>query len=325
MPNGTLYFSYGWCTGVPGQNMFISTLMSTTDLSTVITVGNVSMALESMCNYTGTGPNADKIMFGGYQSAGLGTYATIDNTTIGSTTSHDNLWSGTISGSDDVCFLVMYNSTCMIGSDCAPNNIIYTNDGVNFVDEWNNPNYTSQYPFVWAWGVYVSNGTAYIAASGSTFGQAYYGGIATWKGAGSYTPTLYDTMIRLNIYTASYTVMGGSDNALNTTTWTGSPIIITYNTAGRLVDVLWKNSSATGAVLSLVANPNMNNSWYGLYYDAISQNVTLIKITITASMTVPEFQNALILLLFTLSLTVVVALKRRFFSSSPLRITRKAA
>jgi hypothetical protein len=270
------------------------------------------MALESICNYTGTGPNADKIMFGGYQSWGLGTYATIDDSTTSNPQIHNNLWDGTVLGSDDVCFLTMFNSTCMIGSDCAPNNIIYTNDGVNFVDEWNNPNYTSQYPFVWAWGVYVSNGTAYIAASGSTVGQAYYGGIATWTGAGSYTPTLCDTPVRLNIYTASYTVMGGSDNALNTTTWTGSPIIITYNSAGGLMDVLWKNSSAIGAVLSLVANPNVNNSWYGLYYDAISQNVTLIKITISTRMTVPEFQDALILLLFMISLIAIVALKSAF-------------
>lgn len=323
IPNGTLYFSYGWCTGIAGKNMYISTLMSTTDLSTVATVGNVSMALESICNYTGTGPNANKIMFGGYQSGGEGTYATIDNTTTSNPQSHNNLWHGTVYGSDDVCFLVMYNSTCMIGSDCAPNNIIYTNDGVNFVDEWNNPNYTSQYPFVWAWGVYVSNGTAYVAASGSIFGQAYYGGIATWKGAGSYAPTLYDTTVHLNLYTASYTVMGGSDNVLNTTTWTGSPIIITYNSTGGLVDEVWKNESAIGAVLSLVANPNINNSWYGLYYDAVSKNVTLIEITISTPVTVPEFQDTLILLLFMLSLIAVAASEKRF-SRITRRLTRKA-
>jgi hypothetical protein len=89
------------------------------------------------------------------------------------------------------------------------------------------------------------------------------------------------------------------------------------------VDEVWKNESAIGAVLSLVANPNINNSWYGLYYDAVSKNVTLIEITISTPVTVPEFQDTLILLLFMLSLIAVAASEKRF-SRITRRLTRKA-
>jgi hypothetical protein len=273
-----LYAAYGWQN--PGPPYFTSTVIYTTDLSTFTTLGDVSMSLESFCNYTGGGTYNNALYFGGYQSMGLGTYAAIDRWYSGS---DQSVWSGSVYGSDDCCFLTMFNSTCMIGSDCAPNNIIYTNDGINFVDEYTGYSYTSQYPFVWAWTVYVQSGTAYIAAPSSSTPTTVggpgngatgpsYGGMATWSGAGTYTPTSWNPV---NLYAVSNSLVGGSDNLLNSSGWTGSPAIYTYNSTGGLVEEVWHNSSAVGAVLSLIYN---NGVWYGLYYDAVSQNVTVMSI-----------------------------------------------
>jgi parallel beta-helix repeat protein len=278
----TFYTGYSWQND--GPPYFTSTVICTSDLATFTTLGNVSMALESICDYTGGGAYNGTVYFGGFQSIGYGTYSQIDRWYGGT----DQLvWAGTILGSDDVCFLTMFNSTCMIGSDCAPNNIIYTNDGENFVDEWNPqgvPFYTSQYPFVWAWGCYVdsTSGTAYIAAPASPFGANYYGdysgGMATWTGAGTYTATSWDPV---NLYTVSNDLVGGSDNLLNNNGFTGSPAIYTYNSAGSKVDEVWHNSSDTGAVLSLVYDA-AERVWYGLYYDTLSKNVTVASIAAEA-------------------------------------------
>jgi parallel beta-helix repeat protein len=43
------------------------------------------------------------------------------------------------------------------------------------------------------------------------------------------------------------------------------------------VDEVWHNSSDVGAVLSLTYTGN--GTWYGLYYDAVSQNVTVISVS----------------------------------------------
>jgi len=317
-----LYVGYGWPTGLGGSDQrYSSTVIYTSDLSTFTTLGNVSMALESICNYTGGGNYKNKLYFGGFQDVGQGTYAQIDCWNNGK---DRRMYTGTVLGSDDTCFLTMFNSTCMIGSDTAPNNVIYTNNGVNFVDEWSPstaPYYTSQYPFVWAWGCFVNStyGTAYMAASASplvvNYWGDYFGGMATWNGVGTYTSSSWKP---LNLFTVATSLAGGSDNVLNSTTWTGHPAIYAYTPTGGFGYQVWKNASDTGAVLSLTYNSN--GIWYGLYYDAISQNVTLIKITVSTSGGVPEFQDAMILSLFAISLIVVAALKKRFFSTSHPRI-----
>jgi hypothetical protein len=246
------------------------------------------MALESMCNYTGGGTYNNTLYFGGYQSYGYGTYAAVDAWYNGADKS---MWNATIWHSNDVCFLTMYNSTCMIGSECAPNNIIYTDDGMNFAQDYDGFTgvYTSEYPFVWAWGVYVESGTAYVAATSSPTPTVVgipngtgpsYGGMATWSGAGTYMPTLWNPV---NLYAVSNTLVGGSDNLLNGTGWTGSPAIYTYDSTGGLVDEVWHNCSAVGAVLSLLYTAN--STWYGLYYDVVSQSVTVIKINHNSSPT----------------------------------------
>jgi hypothetical protein len=96
--------------------------------------------------------------------------------------------------------------------------------------------------------------------------------MATWAGAGTYTPTSWKP---INLYAVSNGLAGGSDNLLNSSGWTGSPAIYTYNSTGGLADEIWHNSSAIGAVLSLIYNTSV---WYGLYYDGVSQSVTVISI-----------------------------------------------
>jgi hypothetical protein len=274
----TLYAGYSWENS--GAPYFTSRVIYTTDPINFKILGNVNLSLESICNYTGGGTYNNTLYFGGTQSEGAGTYAAIDRWYSGV---DQSAWSGTVDGSDDCCFLTMFNSTCMIGSDACPNNIIYTNDGVSFTDEYTGSTYTSTYPFVWAWSVYVTSGTAYIAArsssspttvggSGNGATGPPYGGMATWTGAGTYTPTSWNPV---NLYTVSNGLVGGSDGLINSSGWTGSPAIYTYNSTGGLIDEIWHNSSALGAVLSLVYD---NGVWYGLYYDALSQNVTIISI-----------------------------------------------
>jgi parallel beta-helix repeat protein len=272
-----LYFAYGWTNPGPpwSSGVYTSTVIYTTDLSTFTTLGDVSMALESMCTYTGGGTYNNTLYFGGYQSYGYGTYAAVDAWYNGA---DESVWNATVDHSNDCCFLTMYNSTEMIGSECLPNSIIYTNDGVNFAQEYNGftGEFTGEYPFVWAWNCYVQSGTVYLAACSSPgyYSSIAYGGMATWSGYnGSYTPTSWNPV---NLYAVSNSLVGGSDNLLNGAGWTGSPAIYTYDSTGGLVDEVWHNSSAVGAVLSLLYTAN--GTWYGLYYDAVSQNVTVISV-----------------------------------------------
>jgi parallel beta-helix repeat protein len=278
-----LYFAYGWAN--KGPPYFTSTVIYTMGLSKFTTLGNVSMALESMCSYTGGGTYNNTLYFGGYQSYGYGTYAAVDAWYNGADKS---VWNATVGQSNDCCFLTMYNSTEMIGSECLPNNIIYTNDGVNFAQEYNGftGEFTGEYPFVWAWNCYVQSGTVYLAACSSPgyySSVVAYGGMATWRGYnGSYTPTSWNPV---NLYAVSNGLVGGSDNLVNGKGWTGSPAIYTYDSTGGLVNEVWRSSSPVGAVLSLIYT--INGTWYGLYYDAVSQNVTVISI-INITIVVPD-------------------------------------
>jgi hypothetical protein len=239
-----------------------------------------------MLNYTGGGSYNNCLFVGGYQSQGLGTYAAINVWYQGA---DENLFSGTVYGSDDALALTMLNSTCMIASDCAPNNVIFTNDGVNFVDEWNPqapPYYTSQYPFVWASGCYVdpTSGTAYLAASSSAEGGGpgwngwCYGGMATWTGAGTYAPTSWNP---INLWAVDHNIVGGSDNLLSSNGYTGHPALYTYNSTGGLVDEIWHNSHIIGTVRCLIYD-SASSTWYGTYYDQTSQSTSLIQLSSSA-------------------------------------------
>jgi parallel beta-helix repeat protein len=282
----TYYTGYCWQNAFPPY--FTSEVIYTSNLSTFSILGSINLALESVCNYTGGGTYNNTLYFGGYQSIGTGTYASVDAWYNGA---DENMWNAAVWHSNDCCFLTMYNSTCMIGSECAPNNIIYTNDGINFAQEYNGPTgaYTSEYPFVWAWSVNVTSNTAYVAASGSPGNSTVpvlYGGMATWQGYnGSYTPTSWNP---INLYAVSNGLVGGSDNLLNSSGWTGHPAIYVYTSTGGFGYNVWSNISDTGAVLSFVYDPTpMGSVWYALYYDAVSQNVTLISVT-NGTIVVPD-------------------------------------
>jgi hypothetical protein len=101
--------------------------------------------------------------------------------------------------------------------------------------------------------------------------------MATWTGAGTYTPTSWDP---INLYTVSNGLVGGSDNYLNGYgNWIGHPAIYAYSFTGGFGYKVWSNFSDTGAVLSLLYSA-ANSAWYGLYYDVVSENVTIISITV---------------------------------------------
>jgi hypothetical protein len=71
-------------------------------------------------------------------------------------------------------------------------------------------------------------------------------------------------------------LVAGSNNVLNSS-FTGSPTIWNFNSSGGMEDVLWSNSTVTGSVMSLIYSSN--ETWYGLYYDVLSENVTIISVT----------------------------------------------
>jgi hypothetical protein len=74
-------------------------------------------------------------------------------------------------------------------------------------------------------------------------------------------------------------LVAGSNNVLNNITFTGSPTIWNFNSSGGMEDVLWCNSTVTGSVMNFIYSSN--ETWYGLYYDVASGNVTIISFTRT--------------------------------------------
>jgi hypothetical protein len=189
------------------------------------------------------------------------------------------LFRGTVYGSDDICFLTMLNSTCMIGGDCGPSNIIYTNDGQNWTDEYSPSSqgaYTSQYSFVWGWAVYVSNGTAYVAEENSHNGfyGLYDGGIMMWSGVGTTATFNYD----MTIESISNGLVGGCAGLWTSSGNYGGPAVLyQYNPDGTLGALVW-SSNYTGTVNDLTYDPN-SAAWYATVFSIDSQNVTIIKIT----------------------------------------------
>jgi hypothetical protein len=153
---------------------------------------------ESIEQYTGLGFLNGILEYGGYRSDGGGTYAVI-NAWNSTGNSEIYLFSGTIFGLDDVCYMKMFNSTCMVAGGCGPSNIIYTNDGQNWTDECapSNLNWNPQHPFTWGWSAEVVNGTAYVAEEPSDclLSLSSDGGLMTWSGVGAATPFKYNMIM----------------------------------------------------------------------------------------------------------------------------------
>jgi parallel beta-helix repeat protein len=239
--------------------------------------------VESFCQYAGPGPYNGVIEYGGYV---FGTAAEI--CAWNSTSNSENvLFTGTMEGSDDVCFLTMFNSTCMIGGDCGPSNIIYTNDGENWTDEISpssQPAYTPQYPFCWGWGVYVSNGTAYVAEEGSMwaltgpYAPLSQGGLMTWSGVG--TTAAFD--YNMTMESIADGLIGGSAGWLTSSGDYGGPAVIyEYDSEGTLGALVWQ-SSYDGTVKDLNYDPG-STAWYAIALSIDLQSATILRITINGS------------------------------------------
>jgi len=278
--DGSVYASYGYG-ATSGNPIYNTTIIRSSDLKTWTEYCNSdTTSAESLAQYTGPGPFFDMIVYGGYCSEGYGTYAAIrvwNNTS----NSEIDLFDGTVQGSDDVCFLTMLNSTCMIGGDCAPSNIIYTNDGQNWTDEYSpevQDTFTQQYAFIWGWAVYVNNSTAYVAEENSPYGGGYTGlyngGLMTWSGVGTTASFDYD----MTMESISNGLIGGCGGLwTNSGDYGGAAVVYSYNSDGTLGSLIWRSGYA-GSVRNLTYDLN-STAWYGTVLNMDSQEVEIIKIT----------------------------------------------
>jgi hypothetical protein len=272
--NNCVYAEYTYSIGSGGSRIAI---VWTSDLNTWAQYCDFKSILrypESFCKYTGPGPFNGMIEYGGYVTGTCAAICTWNNTG----NSEIVLFQGTVYGSDDVCFLTMLNSTCMIGGDCSPSDIIYTNDGQNWTDEYSPSElvYTSQYPFVWGWAVYVSNGIAYVAEEDSQYGYygLYNGGVMTWRGAGTTAAFDYNMIVE----SISNGLVGGSGRLWTDTKDYGGPAVVyQYNSDGSLGSLVW-SSSYSGTVKDLTYDPE-SVAWYAAVFSIDSQDATIIKIT----------------------------------------------
>jgi hypothetical protein len=233
---------------------------------------------ESFCQYTGPGPLNGMIEYGGYvpdTCAAICAWNSTSNSEI-------VLFCGTVYGSDDVCFLTMFNSTCMIAGDCGPSDIIYTNDGQNWTDEYSpagQPAYTTQYPFVWGWAAHVSNGTVYVAEEGSMWENGpnapmYQGGLMVWSGVD--TTAAFD--YGMTMQSISNGLIGGSAGIWTSSgDYGGADVIYQYSSDGTLGALIW-SSNYNGTVKDLTYDPN-GAAWYAIIFSKDIQNATVLKIT----------------------------------------------
>jgi hypothetical protein len=265
--NNTVFAAYGYV----GYPVYNATIIESSNLRTwtQYCVSN-SLYIESIEQYTGPGPFHDTIEYGGYRSDGSGTYACI-RTWNSTSSSEISLFNGTIWGSDDACYMTMFNSTCMIAGDAFPYHILYTNDGQN----WTDPDveeYSSQYPFDWGWSLEIRNGSAYTTAE--PYDESIdHGGLVKWNN--TFTPFDYGKSME----SIANGLIGGCEGLYNTglTDYPGVACVYQYNLDGTLGSSVW-HSTYHGAVFSLVYDPG-KAAWYGLVISNNNQNISVIKIT----------------------------------------------
>lgn len=270
----SLFAEYTYSISPSGSNIAI---VWSDDLNTWTTYCDFKSILwgpESFCQYTGPGRFNGMIEYGGYVTGTCAAICAWNSTS----NSEIVLFQGTVYGSDDVCFLTMFNSTCMIGGDCAPSNIIYTNDGENWTDEYSPSQlvYTSQYPFVWGWAVYVSDGVAYVAEENSQCGfyGLYSGGVMMWSGAGTASSFNYN----MTMESISNGLIGGSGGLWTTSKDYGGPAVIyQYDSDGALGTLVW-SSNYNGTVKNLTYDPD-SAAWYAIAFSKNSESLMVLKIS----------------------------------------------
>ena len=152
--NSTLYFAFAGQGNYPVYN---GSIIYTTDLNNwkTLLVSN-TMTIESLAEYGG------KLLYGGYQSQGAGTYSIIDSWNG----SEVRLFTGTAAGSDDVTFLAHFNSTMLVGGDAFPQSMIYSNDGVNWYKDYSSAGLSPPYIMGWSFNYEVRNGTLWMPSAG---------------------------------------------------------------------------------------------------------------------------------------------------------------
>jgi hypothetical protein len=266
--DNTVFAVYGYA----AFPTYDTTIIESGDLSTWIQycVSNTVFA-ESIEQYTGPGFLNGILEYGGYRSDGGGTYAVINawNSTSGSEIS---LFSGTIAGSDDVCYMKMFNSTCMIAGDAFPYDVLYTNDGQNWTDPHITESYSLQYLFDWGWNIEIRDGSAYITAEPYDVDIAH-GGLVKWNNTSA--PFDYD----LTIESIANGLIGGCEGLYNIglADFPGVASVYQYNLDGTIGPLIWK-STYTGSVSNLIYDP-ADAAWYGLILRRTNpQSVTVIMI-----------------------------------------------
>lgn len=266
--DNTVFAVYGYV-AYPTYN---TTIIESGDLSTwtQYCVSNTVFA-ESIEQYTGPGFLNGTLEYGGYRSDGIGTYAVI-NAWNSSSSSEISLFSGTIAGSDDVCYMKMFNSTCMIAVDAFLDDILYTNDGQNWTDPYISGSYSLQYLFDWGWNIEIRDGSAYITAEPYDVDIAH-GGLVKWNNTSA--PFDYG----MTIESIANGLIGGCEGLYNTglSDFPGVASIYQYNLDGTIGPLIWK-STYTGSVSNLIYDP-AGAAWYGLILRRTNpQSVTVIMI-----------------------------------------------
>jgi hypothetical protein len=266
--NNTIFASFGRMTP------YNTTIIDSSNLNAwSVYCTSSTQCAESLCQYTGIGPFSGMIFYGGCNgdtTASICAWNSSSNTEI-------HVFEGTYFGSDDCFFLTMPNSTCMVGGDAYPVNMIYTNDGGNWTDEcspdsnpWNN----ATYPFAWASSVYVSGGTAYAAAQAGLSGYYLYpGGLETWSGPGTTQAFNYN----MAMTSISNGLMGGTAGTWGAGASFSYPAVIyQYNSDGTLGSLIWSSGDyGYGEVNDL--GYASSSLWYAIFYDG--STATILKIT----------------------------------------------
>jgi hypothetical protein len=277
--DGTLYFGVGWETAssYPYEHCKIYTTTNLSSWSDFLTSDSVN--IEAIAKFTGGGTYNNDIFYAGYNTVGGGTYAAVRCWHNGAEV---NIFDGTSDGSDDACFLAMFDTVKMISGDCAPSNVIYSDDSHVWHDEYDDPNASSTYPFCWGWDVEVVGGKAFIVEESSIWvfsGQSYFGGgILVWSGVGTATPKKWSAT-NSQLETIANGLAGGSDGLFSRDSpyYTGHPSIYEYASDGSQGTQVYLNASITGVVRGLKYNAS-TSTWYALMCDVVGNSITLISI-----------------------------------------------